>query len=108
MPETFHPEFKEVLSSVELKIVDPVGDKNFMVAFEGKTEAECRAYNNAIAYILKKEGLRPFHQHGTTPSGQNEPGYHAWEIWKEVTRENLEVLLPQIETEARVWLAEAQ
>jgi len=107
MPETFRPEYKEILSSIELKVVDPVGDKNFMVAFDGKTEAECRAYNNAIAYVLKKEGLRPFHQMGTTPNGQHEPGHHAWEIWSDATREKLEALLPQIETEAKVWLEQS-
>lgn len=106
MSEKFNPENKDVLRKVELRIVEPRGDKNFMIGFECKTEEECRAYNWAIGSVLKKAGLNPFHQVGTSPFGEHEPGYHAWEIWKKATKEDLEVLLAEIEQEAKSILTE--
>jgi len=35
-------------SIVKIEIVEPNGDKNFMIAFEGKSEKVCQAYNSAI------------------------------------------------------------
>ncbi len=106
MPEEFQPERKEAAKKVELKVVEPRGDKNFMIGFEGKTEEECRVYNLAIETVLKRANLSSFHQVGTSSFGQHEPGYHAWEIWKRATKEDLETLLAEIEKEAQSMLAE--
>jgi hypothetical protein len=39
------------------------------------------------------------------PLVSNSPGYHKWEIWKrEITKEDLEKLLPEIEKEAQELL----
>ncbi|OGY62347.1 MAG: hypothetical protein A2745_02890 [Candidatus Harrisonbacteria bacterium RIFCSPHIGHO2_01_FULL_44_13] len=105
MSEKFKPENKEVAQKVELRIVEPRGDKNFMIGFEGKSQEECRTYNWAIESVLKKAGLNPFHQVGASPSEQHGPGYHAWEIWKKATKEDLKMLLPEIEQEARSMLS---
>ena len=91
-------------SVVRLTIREPEMDKNFMIAFEGKTREECEAYNWAIANILDKAGFNPFHQIGTTLTGDDEPGYHAWEVWKKISRDQLEVLLPKIEEGAKEYL----
>jgi len=91
--EKFRPENKETPQTVELKIVEPTGGKNFMIGFEGGSEEECRIYNEAIESVLKQAGLSPFHQIG----GHNQPGYHAWEIWGKTTRLDLEELLSSIE-----------
>lgn len=106
MSEKFIPEKKEVAQKVDLKIVEPHDDKNFMIGFEGRTKEECQAYNWAIGSVLKKAGLNPFHQVGVSLLGQHEPGYHAWEIWKKAAKEDLEVLLTEIEKEAQRILSE--
>jgi len=106
MPEKFNPENKETAPKIELKIVAPHSDKNFMVSFEGKTQKQCEAYNRAIDSVLSAAKLTPFHQIGTTFTGNNEPGYHAWEIWAKADRETIEALLPRIEQEARDILSE--
>ncbi|MBI2552819.1 hypothetical protein HYW17_06000 [Candidatus Uhrbacteria bacterium] len=105
MSEKLKPENKDVARKIELRIVEPRGDKNFMIGFEGKTKKECLAYNYAIETVLKRANLDPFHQVGVS-SGQHEPGYHAWEIWQKATREDLETLLAEIEKEAQSMLAE--
>lgn len=104
MPEKFNN--KEKQKKVELKIIEPHGDKNFMIGFTCRTEKECEAYNLAIRRVLERKGLEPFHQIGGKPDNPNAPGYHAWEIWKrkEVTKEYLERLLPEIEKEAQELL----
>ena len=54
---------------------------------------------------LEKEGLTVCHQVGGKPDDPNAPGYHKWEIWKrEITKEDLEKLLPKIEKEAQELL----
>lgn len=95
---------KEGIKRVELKIVEPRGDKNFMIGFDGKTVDECRAYNWAIETVLKEAKLSPFHQVGVNPRGEHEPGYHAWELWQETTRENLEKLLLLIDQKVQEML----
>ena len=87
---------------VELKIVKPHADKNFMIAFEGKTELECAAYSAAIDRVLKKAEMKPFHQVGVTQKGTNIPGYHAWEVWRNVKEEEITALFPKIEKEAQL------
>ncbi|MDO8600813.1 MAG: hypothetical protein Q7R73_04415 [bacterium] len=90
-----------------LGVRNPDGDKNYMVFFEGRTSDECIAYNIAIREILEREGFLPFHQVGVKPEGNNEPGYHAWEVWrKNVTKEKLESLLPEIAAKAQAYLKE--
>ena len=91
---------KEIKPKIELKIVEPQLDHNFMIAFEGKTREECELYNNAIGKVLREAWLKPFHQVGTTAFEINEPGYHAWEVWKKVTKSDLENLLADIKKEA--------
>jgi hypothetical protein len=97
------PEQKEE-RKVELKVVASDGDKGLMIGFEGKTKEECMAYNYAIESVLKQAGLIPFHQVGVTPSGSNDPGKHAWEVFRKCTAEDLERLLPQIEQKAKAML----
>ncbi len=74
-----------------------------MIGFEGRSREECQAYNLAIKSVLKKAGFNPFHQIGDS---QHEPGYHAWEIWKKATKEDLKILLPDIEEAAQRILSE--
>jgi hypothetical protein len=96
---------KEKPKKVELKIIEPRSDKNFMIGFTYKTEKECEAYNTAIKRVLENEGLTVYHQVGGKPDNPNAPGYHAWEIWKrKITKEYLEKLLPEIEKEAQEFL----
>jgi hypothetical protein len=103
MPEKFNN--KEKLKRIELKIIEPRGDKKFMIGFNCGTKKECEAYNTAIRRVLEKEGLTVYHQVGGKPDDPNAPGYHAWEIWKRgVTKEDLEKLLPEIEKEAQELL----
>ena len=104
MSEKFAPEQRERPSAIECKIVEPRGDKNFMIGFEGKTEEECRAYNHAIKTVLTEAGLHPFHQVGVSPFGEHAPGYHAWEIWKKAQKEDLETLVTKIQREAQEYL----
>lgn len=51
------------------------------------------AYNNAIEEVMRAHDLRPFHQIGE----HNEPGFHGWEVWVQVTQEQMEALLPEVE-----------
>lgn len=87
-----------------IKIRDPEGDKNFMITFEGRTKKECTAFNWAIEGVLRDANLSPFHQIGTSPTGHDEPGFHSWEVWRKVTKEQLEQLLPAIEEKAKKYL----
>jgi hypothetical protein len=96
---------KEKPKKVELKIIEPRGDKNFMIGFTCRTEKECEAYNTAIKIVLERKELELFHQIGSKPDNPNAPGYHGWEIWKrKVTKEDLEKLLPEIDKEAQEFL----
>jgi hypothetical protein len=103
MPEKFNN--KEKQRKVELKIIEPRGDKNFMIGFTCRTEKECEAYNIAIRRVLERKGLTVYHQVGGKPDDPNAPGYHKWEIWKRgITKEDLEKLLSEIEQEAQELL----
>jgi len=90
-------EKENLFHKLDLQIREPEFDKHFMIAFEGNTKIECEIYNRAIQSILEKEGFRLFHQIGCTPDGQNEPGYHAWEVWINTDRDSLINLLPKID-----------
>lgn len=87
-------------SDVSLSIRQPDGDKNFMIGFEAETELACRAYNYVIKKVLQEQNWQPFHQVGL----ENQPGYHAWEIWKRVDQEAIEKLLPSIEEQAKDYI----
>jgi len=109
MPEKFNnkekPRKEEKSKKVELKIIEPRGDKKFMIGFNCRTKKECEAYNTAIRRVLEKEGLTVYHQVGGRPDDPNAPGYHKWEIWERgVTKEDLEGLLSEIEKEAQELL----
>ncbi len=71
-------EVKEI-GKLELIIVPPRLDKGVMIGFEGATEADCEAYNQAIKEVLAAHGYDAFHQVGL----KNRPGYHAWEMRSE-------------------------
>ena len=95
----------EQKNPVELLIKSPRGDKNFMIAFDSKSQKQCRAYNFAIETICREAGLQPFHQIGTTPDGSDSPGYHGWEMWKsEVSEKMLRELFPEIQAKAKWYL----
>ncbi len=103
MPEKFDNRKKP--KKVELKIIEPRGDKNFMIGFNCGTKKECEAYNTAIRRVLEKEGLIVYHQVGGKSDDPHAPGYHKWEIWKRgITKEDLEKLLPEIEKETQKLL----
>jgi len=72
-----------------------------MIGFECTTEKDCGAYNYAIRSILQGAELKPFHQIGTASTGENNPGYHAWEVWKKTTQEDLEKLFDLIQKRAK-------
>jgi hypothetical protein len=102
MPEKFNNKEKP---KVELKIIEPHGDKNFMIGFNRRTKKECEAYNTAIRRVLEREDLTVYHQVGGKPDDPNAPGYHAWEIWKKgINKEYLEGLLSEIEKEIQEFL----
>lgn len=86
----------EGFREVELMVIQPQMDKNFMIAFNTKNERLCRLYNSAISTILEKAGFRVFHQVGSDQSS----GYQAWELWSEVAQDQLESLLQDIHREA--------
>jgi hypothetical protein len=67
---------KEKPKRVELKIIEPRGDKNFMIGFNCRTKKECEAYNTAIRRVLEREDLVAYHQVGGKPDDPNVPGYH--------------------------------
>ena len=94
--EKSQPEFQRV----ELNVLDPHLDKSLMVSFNGESELTCVSYNLAIKTILQEEGMQIFHQIGTSPSGSNEPGQHAWEIWTPTTKDHLTALFERIHLEA--------
>lgn len=109
MPEKFNnkekPRKEEKSKKVELKIIEPRGDKKFMIGFNCRTKKECEAYNTAIRRVLEKEGLTVYHQVGGRSNDPHAPGYHVWEIWKRgITKEDLEKLLPEIKKEAQELL----
>jgi len=70
MPEKFD---KEKPRKVELKIIEPHVNKNFMIGFNCRTKKECEAYNTAIRRVLEKEGLTVYHQVGSRPDDPNAP-----------------------------------
>jgi len=89
---------------VKLRVVPPHFDKNFMLAFESNDQLLVTAYNYAVGKALADAEFHPFHQVGR----DNEPGYHAWEVWvlpERVSRAVLEVLFPCIETHVNEYLA---
>lgn len=91
------PEQKETLDQVNLIVTDKEADKNHMVAFgmkmgEKYSEEQLTCYNEAIEDVLNKNNLRPFHQIGHDST----KGPQAWEVWKDIGKEALEALLPEI------------
>ncbi len=76
----------EKFEQVELSIIEPTGDKGAMITFDSQNARQCELYNDAIGMVLEKKGLRPFHQVG----GDDEVGYHAWEMWIEEYEKNKE------------------
>jgi len=100
MPEQLQESKKpeEVFKPVEVVIIDPEGDKNFMVGFGNTlktwkyTRDQLEVYSTVIPEILEESGLRPFHQVG---SGEKD-GPQLWEVWGETTREYLEKLILKI------------
>lgn len=85
---------------VKLRIVNPAGDKGLMIGFDGHTQKQVDAYNDAIEEVTHQADLQPFHQAGH----ENDPGYSAWEFWADTDQKVLEVLLPQIEEKAQEYL----
>ena len=100
MEGQFAPEGKERFRDVKLRVVAPEGDKRFMIGFDGHTQKQVDAYNDAIEEVTREADLQPFHQAGH----ENDPGYSAWECWVDTTQQTLEDLLPQIEEKAQEYL----
>lgn len=99
--EGFKPEHRERPSGVDLRVVRPSGDKHHMIGFDAKTVKEAKAYHKAIAHYLKRFKIPVFLQVG----GNSELGYNAWEIWdKNITPQELEALLPEIERDAQILM----
>lgn len=76
------------LPKIDIEIVEPQGDKSWMLVFNAKTQKEAEIYNHFISNILSREDLGEFHQIGR----QNEVGFHGWEIWKK-NKVNKEILV---------------
>jgi len=57
--------------------------KQFMLAFIAENTEQAWLGNYAVHRALNEANLNPFHQVGR----ENEPGYHAWEVWMPVTEE---------------------
>lgn len=88
---------------VELEVTPPQGDKFCMIRFNAHTEKQARAYNEAVAHHLGQLG-NIFHQIGGSDRAL---GVHGWELWdKEISSEQLEALLPEIERDAQILLTE--
>ncbi|MFZ8847681.1 MAG: hypothetical protein ACO2O4_00340 [Minisyncoccia bacterium] len=77
MPEKFNnkekPKKEEKPKKVELKIIEPRGDKKFIIGINCITKKECEAYNTAIRRVLEKEGLTVYHQFGGRLMSQTLP-----------------------------------
>ncbi|MFA5188229.1 MAG: hypothetical protein WC460_02610 [Patescibacteria group bacterium] len=73
------PERKEQFEKLDLKIIPPQLDKNYMIAYDCKTKLQCQAYRYAVNKVLEDAHLKPFHQVGESPDSV---GYHAFECWK--------------------------
>ena len=104
-----------------VRVIPPRGDKNCMFEFVAENKLQAMAYNRAIPEVMagynqarRENGLPShivFHQVGVTPFGDNEPGYHGWEIWGG-EQDKLEELIPSIteragelREESRQWYA---
>ena len=89
----------EGFRSLELQIEppDPI-QGGWKVAFTCEDMALCGAYNVAIKKVLDEHKLMPFYQTG---GGYNDPGEHAWEIWKETDEAALRFLFPAMGSEPR-------
>ena len=86
-----------------MRVIPPEGDKHYMIGFDATSLEEARAYNETIAHYLGSLNSTIFHQVGR----DDEPGYHAWEIWdREVDGQKLEALLPEIERDAQILIME--
>jgi len=95
---------KKEYGLVELTIEPPRDDKHWMISFSTDSKDVCRAYNYAIETVTKEARLNPFHQVGVTAFDTNEPGYHAWEFWRETNEVELTGLFAKIEEKAQEWL----
>jgi hypothetical protein len=102
-------ESTEVFEPLEIVILEPEGDKKFMVGFGNTLQTgrysmeQMNAYAYAIEDVLEGAGLRVFHQVG---AGETD-GTQMWEIWSSgVDRKSLEGLIPTIHQEAEKYNAE--
>lgn len=93
---------KEKLKRLELVIVEPRMDKGYMIAFTSENKKITRVYNQAIKKVLEAHNLKMFHQVGVTPKSEDNPGYHAWEIWNQIDKQILEGLFEEIHKEAEI------
>ena len=78
--------------------------KSLMLAFESDRKDETWAVNAAISSVMKEYNLQPFHQIGSDPWGNNQPGFHGWENWANASRELMESLIPLVEERAEKFL----
>lgn len=98
-PEKPRPEQREESQGVNLRVAElPPGEK-FVIGFDGKTERECFVYNAALRSVLEDKKIDFFRYTGEA----NTPGPHSWQIASGVARDQIEALLPEVETIAQKW-----
>ena len=90
------PENLEGFTKIDLKIVEPIGDKGWNIQFESNSVNLCNAYSIAIESVAKDLNLKPFHQGGMP----NERGWHMWEFWSETDRDEIESIIDTIHQKA--------
>lgn len=99
----------ETLEPLQIVILDPEGDKGFMVGFGNSlttykySEKQRDTYNDAIMNVLEDAGLRAFHQVGA----DEKEGTQMWEIRTGgIDRDFLEKLTPSIHQKAEEYAEE--
>ncbi len=98
-------ESPEIFKRLQMKIIEPDRDKNFMVGFGTHikdarySKRQLDAYSYAIVQVLHEADLNPFHQVGAG----NSDGVQLWEVHKETTKENLENLMTSIQISAQEY-----
>lgn len=97
-PENIKNRQESEFKKVELAIMEPRGDKGFMITYDCADKISCKLYNLAIKEILTEAKMSPFLQGG----GWSEAGWHAWEVWRDTDKQELEILLVEIQKRAEL------
>jgi hypothetical protein len=68
------------------------GDKHPMWTIERASHLEAVAFNHVMLVLDKRLNLNLFHQVGN----EDDPGYHAWEPWSDISAARMTAMLAEI------------